>query len=241
MKKARTLLSPAERERVPEGRVRVLAVDTASETMSLAVFDGRKVWEVRSKARDQDERLHPLLKTLLKKSKLRLDDIDAFAAASGPGRFTGIRVGMTFAGILARVRARPAVAVTRLEAAAARGAGLLTPEAAGNGPAVCAVFPSAREELFFQVFPGGAPAWTQPGDWPAKLRAAAKGRGVLLVGPAAEAASRLLGKGEALVGDTADVSARDLVGPALRRLACGDPGPFAALYLKPAYYERPRA
>jgi len=48
-----------------------------------------------------------------------MEDIDAYAAASGPGSFTGVRVGLTTVKAWAEVYGKPIVAVSRLEAMAA--------------------------------------------------------------------------------------------------------------------------
>jgi tRNA threonylcarbamoyladenosine biosynthesis protein TsaB len=55
---------------------------------------------------------------LLKRHVLALKDLDAFAAASGPGSFTGVRVGLAAVKGLAEATGRKVVAVSNLEALA---------------------------------------------------------------------------------------------------------------------------
>jgi tRNA threonylcarbamoyladenosine biosynthesis protein TsaB len=51
-----------------------------------------------------------------------MEDVDAYAAASGPGSFTGVRVGLTTVKAWAEVYGKQIVAVSRLEAIAAEAA-----------------------------------------------------------------------------------------------------------------------
>ena len=58
---------------------------------------------------------------LLERHAVRLLDVDCFAAASGPGTFTGVRVALACIKGLAEAQQRPAVAVSNLEAIAWHG------------------------------------------------------------------------------------------------------------------------
>jgi tRNA threonylcarbamoyladenosine biosynthesis protein TsaB len=62
--------------------------------------------------------LVPQISALLKKHSFEKEDIDAFAVASGPGSFTGLRVGLAAIKALAEVLHKPIAAVSRLEAIA---------------------------------------------------------------------------------------------------------------------------
>jgi tRNA threonylcarbamoyladenosine biosynthesis protein TsaB len=62
--------------------------------------------------------LVPQIATLLSKHGLSKNDIGAFAVASGPGSFTGLRVGLAAIKALAEILQKPIAAVSRLEAVA---------------------------------------------------------------------------------------------------------------------------
>jgi tRNA threonylcarbamoyladenosine biosynthesis protein TsaB len=60
--------------------------------------------------------LVPQISALLKRHNLSKHDVDAFAVASGPGSFTGLRVGLAAIKALAEALQKPIAAVSRLEA-----------------------------------------------------------------------------------------------------------------------------
>lgn len=103
----------------------VLAIDTAAEFGSLAVADENGTREeVLLHAPDGFSGiLFAQLGGLLARQSLHLRDIDLFAAASGPGSFTGVRVGLAAIKGLAEVMERPAAGVSNLEAVASFGTG----------------------------------------------------------------------------------------------------------------------
>jgi tRNA threonylcarbamoyladenosine biosynthesis protein TsaB len=99
---------------------RILAVDTTSEFGSIALVDGEHVVE-EVPLHSPDGFGHILfgqIERLLAHHDLRLDQIDAFASASGPGSFTGVRVGLTAVKGLAEATGRKVVAVSNLQAMA---------------------------------------------------------------------------------------------------------------------------
>src|SRR5262245_16055637 len=76
--------------------MRVLAVDTSSERGSVCVTDaGQILGEIRLASSVQySERLFRSIEFLFRHLTFQLPDIDVFAAARGPGSFTGLRVGL---------------------------------------------------------------------------------------------------------------------------------------------------
>ena len=205
------------RDRAPfEGRRRqveavkglILAVDTAGDGVSLALGLGDRTWTVRRQAKAADEALWPALEALLKKAKKRLSDVAGLACVVGPGRFTAVRIGVTFADTLARARGLPVVGLTRFEAFAPR----------LKGPGRFGLFvPTFREESYLQLWTERGPA--APATW-----VAANG-----LGPALAGAAHV---------DVTSASAKDLLAPARERLAKKSLPLLRPLYLKPANYSK---
>src|SRR5436190_12453206 len=76
--------------------MRVLAVDTSSERGCVCVMaDGESLAEVRLASSVQySERLFRSVEFIFQNLQFQLSEIDVFAAARGPGSFTGLRVGL---------------------------------------------------------------------------------------------------------------------------------------------------
>ena len=98
----------------------ILAIDTAREYGSMALARGEEiVEEVLIHAPDGFAQvLYGELAGLLARNGVKLWEINCFAAASGPGSFTGVRIGLACVKGLAEVMHKPAAAVSNLQALA---------------------------------------------------------------------------------------------------------------------------
>jgi len=98
----------------------ILAIDTTSQLGSIAITDGERVIEevVLQPGDGFDHVLFGEIENLLARNNLKLADIDGFASASGPGTFTGVRVGLTAVKGLAEAMSRKVSAVSNLKAMA---------------------------------------------------------------------------------------------------------------------------
>jgi tRNA threonylcarbamoyladenosine biosynthesis protein TsaB len=105
----------------------ILAVDTTHEFGSLALVRGAEaVDEVLLHSPEGfGQILFDRLAQLLDRNHLRIADINCFAAASGPGSFTGVRIGLACVKGLAEATGKPVVAVSNLAAMATFGSGAL--------------------------------------------------------------------------------------------------------------------
>lgn len=108
----------------------LLAIDTARHEGSIALLCDGVVSETSlGKGPGFGETLFQAIERLLAERSLALRDIDFYAAATGPGSFTGIRVGLVAAKALAETNRKPLVGVSNLRALAslARGGAVRVP------------------------------------------------------------------------------------------------------------------
>ncbi len=102
---------------------RILGLDTTSDMGSLALYSGAALAgqeEIHSRE-GFGHLLFGAIERLLQKSGWTLDSVDCFAAAAGPGSFTGIRVGLAAVKGLGEALGRAVVAVSNLQAVAWHG------------------------------------------------------------------------------------------------------------------------
>jgi len=91
--------------------------------------------------------LVPQIASLLSKHGFKKQDLDAFAVASGPGSFTGLRVGLAAIKALAEILGKPIVAVSLLEAIAT---------SASSTRKVLAALDAGRGEVYVGEYESGS-------------------------------------------------------------------------------------
>ncbi len=98
----------------------LLVFDATAERCAVAIFDGAALVVERSEtmARGHAERLFPLIGECLDAATLTYQDITAIAVCTGPGNFTGARIGVAAARGLALSLSAPSIGVDRFDAAA---------------------------------------------------------------------------------------------------------------------------
>jgi tRNA threonylcarbamoyladenosine biosynthesis protein TsaB len=123
----------------------ILALDTSSPSGSIAVLRDEKVIGVMATATDEtySSRMFRQLEFLLAELKISLAEFDLFAVNSGPGSFTGLRVGLTAAKGWAEVYGKPAIGVSGLEAVAAQ---------SHAGGAIVPVLDARRGQVYFGFY-----------------------------------------------------------------------------------------
>lgn len=128
--------------------MRILAVDTTSERGSVAVVEkGELLAELRLfGSATHSKRLLPGIDFLLEGLGSPLSSIDGYAVASGPGSFTGVRIGIGTIQGLALGQPRPCLGLSALSVLAAR--------ARGSAGAIAALMDAWRDEIYAALYDG---------------------------------------------------------------------------------------
>lgn len=100
--------------------MKLLAVDTALGACSVAVIDGARVLAHRHEFMDRGhaEALAPMVESAMHDAKIAFASLDRLAVTTGPGTFTGQRVGLAFMRALRIALHRPLIGITTLAAMA---------------------------------------------------------------------------------------------------------------------------
>jgi tRNA threonylcarbamoyladenosine biosynthesis protein TsaB len=134
--------------------MRVLAIDTALAACSAAVLDTTQGGIIASESlpmvRGHAEALMPLIARVIERADMALHQVDRVAVTTGPGSFTGLRVGISAARGIALAANKAAVGISTLSAYAA-------PHLAEDEMVPVIVAIDARHEhVYLQAFaPGG--------------------------------------------------------------------------------------
>ena len=162
----------------------ILALDTTTRAGSCALLgdDGLLSEEGSDAERPPAARLPGDLMTLLEHAGVSLDAVDVFAVATGPGSFTGLRIGIATMQGLAFALGKPLVGVSALDA-------LARVALAGDPPPLVATWVDAwRGEVYAAVY-GSDPALADPivaapesllDDYAARLSASAGASGQMI-------------------------------------------------------------
>jgi tRNA threonylcarbamoyladenosine biosynthesis protein TsaB len=129
--------------------MKVLALDTTTRAGSVALVENDRVVEERAGdgTRTHAERLPGEITSLAIANQVALSDIELYAVASGPGSFTGMRIGIATIQGLAFVHRRRVVAIPALEALAHAGTLDVAP-----GTLVTSWMDAHRHEVFTALY-----------------------------------------------------------------------------------------
>jgi len=126
--------------------MRILAADTSTMSGGLALLDDENLTAeltLRS-GRTHNRRLLKSIDSLLREAGWDLETIDAFAVASGPGSFTGLRIGMATMKVLAWVRGKAYASICSLDA-------LALPLCFSTDP-ICALLDARKGEVYCALY-----------------------------------------------------------------------------------------
>jgi tRNA threonylcarbamoyladenosine biosynthesis protein TsaB len=138
----------------------ILAIDTALDACAAGVLDTRTSKLVAHESlpmkRGHAEALMPLIAGVIKASGIGFADLDRIAVTTGPGSFTGLRVGLSAARGIGLASGKPVVGITTLTAYAA-------PVVSENGeyPIISAI-DARHDHVYFQVVSGDGTSLVRP-------------------------------------------------------------------------------
>jgi tRNA threonylcarbamoyladenosine biosynthesis protein TsaB len=138
----------------------ILAIDTALDACSAGILDtdaGKLIaHESLPMKRGHAEALMPLIARVMKASSIAFAALDRIAVTTGPGSFTGLRVGLSAARGIALAAGKPAVGVTTLTAYAAP-----VVSESGEQPVISAI-DARHDHVYFQVVSGNGSSLVWP-------------------------------------------------------------------------------
>jgi tRNA threonylcarbamoyladenosine biosynthesis protein TsaB len=140
--------------------MRVLAIDTALAGCSAAVLDtdrgGIVASETVTMARGHAEAIMPLIARVMDLADIEFAGLDRVAVTTGPGSFTGLRVGISAARGIALAAGKPAIGLSTL-------AGFAAPLiAADDSTHVVAAIDARHDHVYLQVFGTGGRTLVAP-------------------------------------------------------------------------------
>ena len=126
--------------------MKILTVDTSTSTCTVGIAnaDGVLAEFVESNGQTHARHLMGMIQNSVVASGVRIEEIDGFAVVTGPGTFTGLRIGISTIKGLAYALSRPAVGVTSLAALAA--------QAELRTKFICPVMDARRSEVYYGLY-----------------------------------------------------------------------------------------
>ena len=126
--------------------MKILAVDTATTSCSVAVVDKKSLLTEVTLFKEQTHSKHlmNIIDRVIVTSGLKISELDGFAVTKGPGTFTGLRIGISSIKGLAMATGKPVVGVSSLEALATQA--FLSPYL------ICPLLDARRGEVYFSRY-----------------------------------------------------------------------------------------
>ena len=126
--------------------MRILAVDTATTSCSVAIVDQTSLLLEFTIDREETHSKHlmDMIKEALRMSGLNFYDLDGFAVTRGPGSFTGLRIGISTIKGLAAASEKPVVGVSSLET--------LALQVSYSRDLICPILDARKGEVYFSRY-----------------------------------------------------------------------------------------
>ena len=126
--------------------MRILAVDTATQTCGVAVADDHRLMAEVTIVREETHSKHLInaIEAVLTQAATSLADLDGFAVTIGPGSFTGLRIGISSIKGLAAATGKPVAGISSLDA--------LAFQTTVSSGLVCPLLDARKGEVYFSKF-----------------------------------------------------------------------------------------
>ena len=162
--------------------MKLLALDTAMAACSVAVIDTDLALPLAeaflAMERGHAEALAPMVQQAMAEAGLNFNALDRVAVTTGPGTFTGVRIGLAMARGLGLALGIPVVGIDTLSAIAAN---------AGSGALVLVAADARKGEVYAALYSSGGAELRPPAVVPVAAAMADIPRGSLVIGTAADA------------------------------------------------------
>ena len=126
--------------------MKILGIDTSSSNLSLAILGDKD--EVFERNIEAGRRLSSIIiesiTDIIKKKKMSLDSLDAFAVGLGPGSFTGLRIGIATVKGLALATSKPIIAIPSLD--------ILASSVSENEYQICPIIDAKRQKVYSSIY-----------------------------------------------------------------------------------------
>ncbi len=126
--------------------MKILSLDTTAEVCTAALCeDNVLIAEMTvNTGNTHSQTLLPVVEQILKISEVSINEVDCFACSTGPGSFTGVRIGVATVKGLAYGKNKPSVSVSTLEA--------LAYNLIGSEGIICPVMNARRNQVYNALF-----------------------------------------------------------------------------------------
>ena len=127
----------------------ILGIDTSTTIGSIGLLVNQEpiAEHTLDITQTHSSRLMPAIKTVLEWGNLNIRDIDAFAVATGPGSFTGIRIAVATAKSICYAIKKPILAISTLEAIAYN--------LRYSNQLICPILDARQDQVYTAIFQGG--------------------------------------------------------------------------------------
>lgn len=126
--------------------MKLLGIDTTSNVAAVAVMDDEKCLGemLLNHPKTHSQKMMPIIESLLRELELEMTDLDGVAVSSGPGSFTGVRIGMATAKALGHACGLPVYTVSALEA--------MSYNVPVYNGLICPIMDARRDQVYTAVF-----------------------------------------------------------------------------------------